>query len=128
MHLRINRGVYELSELEQLQACLAQVRHTQFTEVWLESAARWPAICVLVNGEAAWMMFLRWEGDARFSSRNPNYVGPSKAVVDYYLSNGQRDKYPASWNITTDEALRALEYFLTEEKMAPWLQWHEERP
>ena len=24
--------------------------------------------------------------------------------------------------------LRALEYFLKEEAMAPWLHWHEERP
>jgi hypothetical protein len=69
------------------------------------------------------MRFLCWEGDAGFSTRNPKYAGPPKAV-EYYLSNGQRDEYPASWNITTTEALRALEYFLAEENMAPWLHWH----
>jgi hypothetical protein len=79
-----------------------------------------------MNGEAAWLMFLRFEGDAGFSTRNPNYSGPHGGVIEYYLSNGQRDEYPASWNVSTDEALRALEYFGTEEKMAPWLQWHEE--
>jgi hypothetical protein len=128
MELRINRGVYEVSNSEQLQTYLAQLRHIQFAEIWLRPAAEWPAICALINGEAAWLMLMRWEGDAGFSTRDPNYAGHQKDVVEYYLSNGQRDEYPASWNITTTEALRAVEYFLAEGKMAPWLQWHEERP
>ena len=85
----------------------------------------WPAICALINGEAAWLMFMRCEGDAGLSTRNGTYAGPRQAVIEYHLSNGQRDEYPASWNITTGEALRALEYFLTEATMAPWLEWSE---
>ena len=128
MELKINKLLYEVSEPGELALCLAQVRRNQFSEVWMQHTGSWPAICTLINGEAAWLMFLRFEGDAGFSTRNLDYTGPPKAVIEYYLSNGQRDEYPASWNITTSEALRALEYFLKEEAMAPWLHWHEEQP
>jgi hypothetical protein len=80
----------------------------------------------IINGEAAWLMYVRHEGDAGFSTRNRQYAGPEKAVIEYCLSNGQRDEYPASWNITAAEALRGLEYFLKEEVMAPWLHWHDD--
>jgi hypothetical protein len=128
MELRINHALYEVTELEKLKAHLAGARGSQFTEVWMQQRDSWPSICALINGEAAWLMFLRFEGDSGLSTRNPDYSGPPKAVIEYYLSNGQRDEYPASWNITTSEALRALEYFFGNEKMAPWLRWHEEGP
>jgi len=69
---------------------------------------------------------VRHEGDAGFSTRDPQYTGPQKAMIEYYLSNGQRDEYPVAWNITTAEALRGLEFFLEEEDMAPWLTWQDE--
>lgn len=128
MELKINKALYQVSEPGELNSCLAHVRRSQFSEVWMQQPDSWPSICDLINGEAAWLMFLRFEGDAGFSTRNPDYSGPAIAVIEYYLSSGQRDEYPASWNITTSEALRALEYFLAEQKMAPWLEWHEERP
>ncbi|HEY6968010.1 MAG TPA: Imm1 family immunity protein [Candidatus Angelobacter sp.] len=128
MELKINKVLYEVSEPGELHLCLAQVRRSQFSEVWMQQPDSWPSICALINGEAAWLMFLRFEGDAGFSTRNPDYSGPPKAVIEYHLANGQRDEYPASWNITTNEALRALEHFLAEQEMAPWLQWQKERP
>ncbi len=44
------------------------------------------------------------------------------------LWHGQRDEYPAAWDVTAPEALRALEHFLETQEMAPWLHWHEEHP
>jgi len=126
MELKINKVQYEVSELDELQVRLPQIRRTQFSEVWLQHTDGWPALCALINGESAWLMFLRYEGDAGFSTRDPKYSGPPKAKIEYYLSNGQRDEYPASWNITTTEALRALEHFLEEETMAPWLTWQDD--
>lgn len=128
MQLKINKVLYEVSEPGELHMCLAQVRRGQFSEVWMQATDGWPSICALISGEAAWLMFLRFGGDAGFSTRNPDYSGSPKAVIEYYLPNGQRDEYPASWNITADAAILALEYFLKEARMAPWLQWHEERP
>jgi len=128
MELKINKVLYEVSELNELQVHLLRVRRGQFAEIWMQHAANWPSISALINGEAAWLMYMRHDGDAGFSTRNPNYSGPPKAVIEYYLANGQRDEYPASWNITTSEAMRALEYFFLKEEMAPLLTWHEERP
>jgi len=126
MELKINKVQYEVTDLDELQLRLAQIRRTQFSEVWLQHTEGWPAIAALVNGDAAWLMFIRHEADAGFSTRNPQYSGPPKAMIEYYLSNGQRDEYAAAWNITTAEALRALEYFLERETMAPWLSWYDD--
>jgi hypothetical protein len=128
MELKINNVSYEVSELNELHVHLIHVLRRQFAEIWMQYAAENPTICALTNGQAAWLMYLRYEGDAGFSTRDPNYSGPPKAVIEYYLANGQRHEYPASWNITTAEAMRALEYFFLKEEMAPWLQWQEERP
>jgi hypothetical protein len=126
MELKINKVLYEVTDSDELRLRLAQVRRTQFSEVWLQHADGWPAIGALINGEAAWLTYVRYEGDAGFSTRNPQYSGPAKSQLEYFLSNGQRDEYPASWNITAKEALRALEHFLEEETMAPWLTWQDD--
>lgn len=126
MELIINKVQYEVTDLDELRPYLAQVRRNQFSEVWLHHAAGWPAICALINSEAAWLMYLRFEGDAGFSSRNPLYAGLEKAVIEYHLSNGEQDEYPASWNVTTAEAFRALEYFFEEAAIAPWLHWYDD--
>ncbi len=126
MELDINNVLHEVTNVDKLRARLAQLTQTQFSEVWIRHTADWPAVCALINGEAAWLMYMRYEGDAGFSTRNPQYTGPHKAMIEYYLSNGQCDEYPAAWNITTAEALRALEYFFDEKAMAPWLTWQDE--
>jgi len=109
LELDINNVLHEVTNVDKLRARLAQLTQTQFSEVWIRHTADWPAVCALINGEAAWLMYMRYEGDAGFSTRNPQYTGPHKAMIEYYLSNGQCDEYPAAWNITTAEALRALE-------------------
>jgi hypothetical protein len=126
MELIINSVQYEVTDVDELRARLAQVRLTQFSEVWINHIGGWPAICALVNGEAAWLMYMRYEGDAGFSTRNPLYAGPRKAVIEYQLSNGQHDEYPAAWNITTAEAIRGLEFFFEKAALAPWLHWYDD--
>jgi len=126
MELKINRVQYDVTDPDELRLLLAQVRRIQFSEVWLQHTDGWPAMGALINGEAAWLTYVRHEGDAGFSTRNPQFVGSHKLMIEYYLSNGQRDEYPAAWNITIAEALHALEHFLEEETMAPWLTWQDE--
>ena len=59
------------------------VRRRQFSEVWLEAGNDGPALAMLVNGERAWLMYLRdREGDLGLSSRNPAYSGPPVALTD----------------------------------------------
>ena len=128
MHkLTINGQEFEVRDSEQLRTCLVKLEETQFAEVWLESMEGGPSICALVNGNAAWMTYLRHaDGDPGFSTRNPAYRRPAEASIEYVLSNGQMDHYPAAWDITTHEALRALEHFLISHDRAPWLSWHED--
>jgi hypothetical protein len=105
---------------------LARIHRLPLAEVWLQPVARWPAICTLINAEADRLMYLRFEGDAGFATRNPIHSGPPGTTIEYYLSNGQRDEYPVSSNITTNEAWRALRYFFPKREMC-WLQWHKDR-
>jgi hypothetical protein len=81
-------------------------------------------IIALINGDRGWLMYLREIGDAGFSSRCPNYAGPGDAVIEYVLSNGQRDEYPASWSISKSEVDRALEFFRRECRPPPFVLWH----
>lgn len=46
----------------------------------------------LINGEFGWLMYLREDSDAGFSSRNPIYTGSEDETMEFYLSNGQLDR------------------------------------
>ena len=56
-------------------------------------------------------MFVRYDGDPGFSSRNPNYAGAPDAEIEYMLSNGQIDCCPAQWAYPRDQVLKALDSF-----------------
>jgi hypothetical protein len=94
-----------------------------FEEIWVESPDG-QVMCALVNNDRGWLMYLREKGDPGFSSRNPNYDGPPNAQVEYELSNGQRDYYPASWALPLSEVRRVLEFFEREHRPAPFVVWH----
>ena len=94
-----------------------------FREVWLESPDG-QSLCALINGDVGWLMYLREEGDAGFSSRNPDYDGPEDVMVEYYLSNGQRDVYPRAWAYPTTVVERGLDYFRQHNAPPPFISWH----
>src|SRR4051794_32258296 len=93
-----------------------------FKEIWVESPDG-QSLCALINGDLGWLMYLREEGDSGFSSRNPDYDGPPEALIEYRLSNGQHDLYPASWALSIAEVRRALEYFEREHRKPPFVNW-----
>jgi hypothetical protein len=96
---------------------------SRFDEVWVESPDG-QAMCALINDDLGWLMYLRENGDAGFSSRNSKYTGPADLEIEYCLSNGQRDTYPASWALPVAEVRRALEFFAQEHRPPPWITWH----
>jgi hypothetical protein len=96
---------------------------TKFEEVWVHTPGG-QMLCALINGDLGWLMYLRGEGDAGFSSRNPSYSGSPNAQIEYFLSNGQRDEYPASWALPIAEVRRALDYFQREQEPPPFITWH----
>jgi hypothetical protein len=95
----------------------------QYEEIWADTPDG-QSMCALINGDRGWLMYLRENGDAGFSSRNPNYAGPENSVIEYVLSNGQRDEYPASWALPKADVLRALEFFRREGRPPPFVLWH----
>lgn len=96
-----------------------------FDEVWVESPDG-QSLCALINGDRGWLMYLRCSGDSGFSSRNPEYDGPPSAQIEYKLSNGQHDLYPASWALPITVVRRALEYFEREHVRPPFVEWYED--
>ena len=69
------------------------------------------ALCALINGDRGWLMFLRSEGDAGMSSRDPAYVGAPDAEMEFQLTNGQVDRYPVAWTLPIQDIERAIEFF-----------------
>jgi hypothetical protein len=96
--------------LAELAAELASLSATGFAEIWVDHGG-FPALCALVNGEQGWLMWVRYDGDAGFSSRNPGYSGPSSIEIEYMLANGQVDRYPAAWAYSRALVFDALQSF-----------------
>jgi hypothetical protein len=112
----------EVRTIEELQERLRTPR-PQFLELWV-AAPPDRSLCALISGDVGWLMFLRAHGDPGFCTRNPDYSGSPDALIDYYLDNGQHDRYPAAWALPIAEVQRAIEYFITQAEPAPWLKWH----
>ena len=124
--LIINGADRTVSRREELAACLGEVRDLPFAELWL-SRPGGESLAALLSGERGWLMYLQYHGDAGFSSRDPAYVGPRDAVLEFRLSNGQRDEYPVAWTLPTTQVMRVVEYFFTTGERAPWIAWHDDR-
>ncbi len=94
----------------------------EFDEIWI-NLADGRSMCGLIRGDVGWLIYIREAGDAGFSSRNPDYAGPPDAEIEYRLNNGQRDRYPAAWAISSREVRRALSYFEEENQIPSWITW-----
>lgn len=92
-------------------------------EVW-ESAPNGSSLCALINGDIGWLMFLPSSEDPGFSSRNPSYSGPLDEMIEYRLSNGQVDLYPASWALPLATIERAFASFRDTGKPPTFVRWH----
>ena len=96
--------------------------HCQFLELWA-AAPPDQSLCALISGEVGWLLYLRKNGDAGFSTRNPSYSGSPESKIHYRLDNGQHDTYPAAWALPVSEIQRALEHFIIHAEPASWLTW-----
>ena len=112
----------EISTIEELHMQLHHLRQEQM-ELWV-STPGCQSLCALISGEVGWLMYLRQEGDAGFSTRNPSFTGLSDAVIEYRLDNGQVDSYPASWALPLPEIQAAIEHFIRKSEPPPWLVWN----
>ena len=95
----------------------------QFKEIWLKGK-NGESLCTLINGGIGWLMYLRFEGDAGYSSRNPNVT--STRDVEFILNNGQRDIYPENWTYDIHELRAAMQSFLVDGKRPNEIVWHDD--
>src|SRR5260370_25402635 len=100
MELKINRVQYDVTDPDELRLLLAQVRRIQFSEVWLQHTDGWPAMGALINGEAAWLAYVRHVGDAGFSTRYPQFVWSLKLMIENYLTNCHLCEYPSACELS----------------------------
>lgn len=96
-----------------------------FDEVWIRLADG-RSLCGLINGDQGFLMYMAEEGDTGLTSRNPEYSGAPDETIEYRLSNGQRDEYPAAWAISSSEVREALEQFRVHQRLPDWIVWYDE--
>jgi immunity protein Imm1 of predicted polymorphic toxin system len=94
-----------------------------FREIWINSPSG-RFLCALINGDVGWLMYLREEGDAGFSSRNPDYKGNPDETVEYRLNNGQVHEYPRSWAYPVEVIERAISHFRETGSPPLFIHWH----
>ena len=120
IEITINGDQQQVASIEQLEAALVRTeQHSQF-ELWV-LVQNGPRMAMLRNGMHAWLMYLRFNGDAGFVSQgDPTKTG----ATSYTLSNGQTDEYPLSWSIDLERCYRAIMYFFVNEGAKPeWITW-----
>jgi hypothetical protein len=110
------------ADLANVRTALAAVPTAGFAEIHV-SHDQFPSLSALLNGGVGWLMYLRYDGDAGFSSRNPGFSGSPTEVIKYELSNGQLDEYPASWAYPRNEVLAALEFFARHRRVPESIRW-----
>lgn len=110
-----------IASIEEFSVALDRFDRTLKFELWL-SAERGPSVCMLRNGEHAWLMYLRFEGDSGFVSQGEL---SAQGVASYILANGQIDEYPLAWCIDVEQCYKALAFFFVNEGTRPdWVSWH----
>jgi hypothetical protein len=97
---------------------------SQFDEIWIELPDG-QSLCALINGNVGWLMYLPESDDVGFHSHNPAHKGSPDAEIEYELSNGQQDLYPASWALPIEIIREALAYFEREGQRPPFIAWVE---
>ncbi|WP_243614053.1 Imm1 family immunity protein [Shimia aestuarii] len=125
MHVTINGEQHSLAGVEEAERLLASHGHTDDLEIWV-SEGNGSSLCALLNRQYGWLMFLRFEGDAGFSSRNPlreQSEGPKEAFV---LSNGQVDNFPSSWTMDRKMVFDALLEFVASGQRPSKVDWHDD--
>ena len=107
--ITINGIKKNFDEAKLFQSELDSMNDIQFLEIWVSYNEK--SICALVNGDRAWLMYLRESGDAGFHTENPSYGSPDE-MIEYELSNGQVDEYPSCMTYQRDEVFNGLISFI----------------
>ncbi len=119
MNLTIGNKDYGKVTVDYLAQMLRSITE-QYSEIWLTHADG-PSLCCLKNGNDAFLMYLRFEGDSGYVSFSPERSQTD--FIDFILANGQKDSYPKAQAVSYDEATSACEKFWFTKEMDRRLQW-----
>ena len=92
---------------EEFAVDLDRFDHEEQFELWL-SINDGPSIAMLRNGEHAFLMYLRFNGDSGFVTKGDQ---DKRGTCAYKLDNGQIDELPLSWCIDLEQCYKAVAYF-----------------
>lgn len=132
MILSLNGQESTVQTITDLHARLAGLRQAHRAEVDLSEAndpretGTFFSMLMLTHDDRALLLYFRHDGDAGLTSRDPAHSGPPHAMLDFELSNGQVDSYPAYWTMPLNDAVCALEYAFLHRAPAPWVMWNDE--
>jgi hypothetical protein len=144
VNVSVNSYLTKVDSIPALRRELEFFASEQFREISLYVEPPGPSLIALLNGNIGWLMYLRHgDGDPGFSSRNSSFASVGNAtdtriftgrfdgegvpLIQYQLSNGQVDEYPASWALPESEIVRALVYFVEHSgARPPFIHWHDD--
>src|SRR5205085_1099323 len=111
-HTIPTEGIERDAALRRVESALSDALGKEYAEIWIDHNP-YPALCGLIHKERGWLMLLRYDGDAGYSSRGQDEAADSNEEISFILGNGQRDSYPSAWTLLTPDVLRALRVFAT---------------
>jgi len=141
--LSVNGHSSRIASVAEFRRALIPFAFHEFREICINIDDGGSALVALLNRSTGWLMHLRHYGDVGFSSRNPAFDASAAArsnpasisrwggalvpMIEYRMSNGQLDQYPASWALSEKEVTCALEYFVEHQgARAPFVVWHDD--
>jgi hypothetical protein len=78
---------------------------------------------MLRNGDRAWLIHMRFNGDSGLLTRGDTQC---EGTCHYKLANGQVDEYPLSWCVDLEQCYRALAYFaVSDGAQYSFVEWQE---
>ena len=109
--------------LQRVHVALAEASAHEYAEIWIDHN-NFPALGGLIHADRGWLMLIRYDGDAGYSSRGSDEAAHSAEELDFILDNGQRDLYPLAWTLPTVDVLNALRHFAASRQVPESVRWH----
>ncbi len=97
-------------------------------DIWQEGQYQEIWVCPQETEENQRTMTALINGDAGFSSRNPDYPGTEDdgETMEFMLSNGQLDRYPLAYALPVEQVKKALDFFEKRHELPDFITWHDD--
>jgi hypothetical protein len=122
-NITINGIVKTIADGAELAAAMLEHSDIRFLEVWADRGDE--AMCMLANGDRAWLMYLKNQDEECFSTRNLS-IPDDGQQLEFRLSNGQTDFYPCHWTVTRELGTEGLTEFVEHGGRTASLEWHDD--